>query len=252
MNSRFYIITLLLVISVRADENFVGRWEKYLKNDFKTGLTRISFRNTLYATGFLAGMFIMSYSDESILRGVQEHYKGDLKKYFDVTNELGNVRITGPVALGLAGASLLAGNSRLQDAAFTSLEALFVSGGIVTAIKYIAGRSRPFQGNGAHRYRPFSGDTAFPSGHASTAWALVTPWVLYYPGIWTYGMLIFPAGTAVARIARNAHWATDVIAGSLIGFIVASALTHWHRDSAQPNRLTVTMDGTQLRLQYVL
>ena len=95
-------------------------------------------------------------------------------------------------------------------------------------IKYTVGRSRPHESDGTHAFRPFSGNASFPSGHTTTAFAIVTPWVMFYPHPVTYGLFALSTGTAVARIARDAHWATDVLAGAALGFTTGYWLSKRH------------------------
>jgi hypothetical protein len=53
--------------------------------------------------------------------------------------------------------------------------------------------------------------------------------VLYYPHPVTYGLFALSTRTAVARMANDRHWPTDVIAGAAVGFFTARFLTHLHQ-----------------------
>ena len=66
--------------------------------------------------------------------------------------------------------------------------------------------------NGGHNY-------SFPSGEASVAAALVTPYVLEYGRDYpaTYALLLLPLYVGVARVKNQAHWQSDVIAGWALG-----------------------------------
>jgi membrane-associated phospholipid phosphatase len=102
--------------------------------------------------------------------------------------------------------------------------------------KFILGRRRPSANAGPHCFSPFSDPkSSFPSGHASTAFALLTPWVVYYPSPYTYLLLIFPASTAISRMVFNRHWFTDVLTGSVLGFLIGYNLAKWHKDLAKKN-----------------
>jgi len=80
------------------------------------------------------------------------------------------------------------------------------------AIKFAVERTRP---NGEPR--------GFPSGHASTSFAIAT--VLQEHFGWKVGIPAFAAAayTGVERVADNQHWASDVVFGAALG--VASGRT---------------------------
>ena len=65
-------------------------------------------------------------------------------------------------------------------------------------------------------------------GIATTAFAALSPWFLYYPGPVTAGLLVLAGATAFSRMATNEHWLSDVMAGSAIGFTTAYALSRRH------------------------
>jgi len=195
-------------------------------------------RALLYAVGSVAMLASLSPLDPSFLEEVQGGYSGGLATYLDATNELGGPLAIAPV-VSLFIVSLATDNPRFQDAAFTSLQALAYSAAITTGFKNIIGRFRPEADAGAYRFAPFSGNRSLPSGHTSAAFAIVTPWVLYYPNVATYGLFALSAGTAVARIALDKHWPTDVFAGAAIGVLTARWLTRRHQ-GADSGRLSIT------------
>lgn len=181
--------------------------------------------------------------DEPMSDQLADRYRsgGLTRRYLDATNELGGP----PMALLAAtvfGASLATDDRRFQDAAFTSLESLAAAGAVTYAVKYASGRVRPEDGNTAFRFRPFSGHTSFPSGHATAAVALLTPWAYYYPGPITTSLLALGAGgTVVARIGKEKHWPTDIVAGAAIGFLTARhlSLRHQRIDSRDESSIDV-------------
>lgn len=145
-----------------------------------------------------------------------------------IVEEFGNVRAVRPLAGAIFLGSLISDDRRFQDAAFTSLEAVVYANLITSALKSVFGRARPWQEEGATEFDPFSGNTSFPSGHSTTAFAFVTPWLLYYPDTFTPGLLLLSAGTAFSRMLTQNHWFTDVVAGSSIGFVTAYFLAQRH------------------------
>lgn len=168
---------------------------------------------------------------------------GDL--FVRVIEEFGNVRAVRPVAGVIFMGSLITENRRFQDAAFTSLEAVLYANVITGGLKAVFGRARPWQEMGAMHFDPFSGNTSFPSGHSTTAFAFVTPWLLYYPDTFTPGLLVLSAGTAFSRMLTHNHWFTDVVAGSTIGFATAYFLVRRHQNASSV-RVAPLMSGDQL------
>ena len=225
--------SLLHAQSTQSQTRFL-RWAYQdaagLAHDFSQG------RTPLYALGAMAMLTPLSTLDQNIDYGIHE-FGGAAGGFLDFTNELGGPLMNIPVA-GIFAVSLLTDDTRFQDAAFTSLQSLIYSGAISYGIKSTVGRFRPYEQNGSHRFAPFSGNSSFPSGHTTAAFAIMTPWVLYYPHPVTYGLFALSTGTAIARIVREKHWATDVLAGGTLGFFTAYYLTRRHQN--ENKRFTIT------------
>lgn len=191
------------------------------------------------------GLTYGARADATIQNEIQAAYENSpaLADALNLANLMGEREVALPVA-GVFALSLTTDNTRFQDAAFTSLQSLLYATVLTNALKGTVGRSRPSVGNGPYNTEAFSGHTSFPSGHTTTAFAVLTPWVLYYPNGATYGLFAVGAGTATARVALNRHWPTDVVAGAAIGILTARYLTNRHRPppTASPNapRLRIT------------
>lgn len=181
--------------------------------------------DALYVAGFGAALFALSRLDEPLTDRAVGITEG---RHVRIVEEFGNAKVVRPMGIVLFTGALLSGDHRFQDAAFTSLEAVLVANLVTNSLKSIMGRSRPYQDRGAGVFDPFSGDRSFPSGHATTAFAFLTPWALYYPGPASAGLLVLATATSFSRIATNQHWFTDVLGGSAVGFMTAYALTRRH------------------------
>ena len=152
-----------------------------------------------------------------------------VRYYAEAGNFIGEVHVAVPSALGIWGISMLTDNTRFKDAAFTSAQSLLYASTATMALKLILGRSRPADVDSPFKFAPFSGAYAFPSGHTTAAFALLVPWLAYYPGPFTWSLVAVAAGgTAFGRIEHNRHWLTDVVAGGIIGTSAALLLSRRH------------------------
>lgn len=193
-------------------------------------------RTVLMATGAIAAVGTLSLIDRDITRVVRRGYSGPFKQYMDVTNHFGEGIVLVPVT-GLLGVSLLTDNRRFQDAAFTSFQSVGMASVLVLGVKAVVGRHRPDETDSPFEFSPFAGVTSFPSGHATVVTAMLVPWAMYYNHPIVWGLVVAGAsGTAMARIATSRHWASDVLAGGLIGTAMAVSLTRLHRGDTPPGR----------------
>jgi hypothetical protein len=163
----------------------------------------------------VSSLFAVSRFDESISKISVNLKKRELVRVFE---ELGDANAIRPLAFVIFSGSLFTDNHRFQDAAFTSFQSLIYANVLTNSLKLVFGRSRPSEGNDAFVFRPFQGSTSFPSGHATTAFAAITPWFLYYPKSVTVLAVIVATGTAFSRVPLLYHWPSDVVAGALVGF----------------------------------
>jgi membrane-associated phospholipid phosphatase len=223
----FQFILTLLIVNI----SYSQYWNEYVKNDWNRVKTEINTKTFLVSGSWLIGMYLLSFSDEYLNHNVKQLNKGDLKYYFKVVDKLGYAPMVFSTSIGVAGLSFVTNDSKFRGAALTSVESILVTSALVYALKIGIGRKRPFEKKGAHFFEPFSGwDDSFPSGHTSTAFALITPWIYYYKKPWTYFLFIFPASTALSRMIYDKHWTTDVITGGFIGYVIGYSLTNWHKD----------------------
>ena len=116
-------------------------------------------------------------------------------------------------------------NPRAENTAVDALSASIVAAGIVSPIlKIAAGRARPNAGKGVYSFKPFSGGKSFPSGHTTQAFAIASVVASHYHSLWVAGTAYTAAGlVGLARIDHNAHFASDVLAGAIIGTTIGRA-----------------------------
>lgn len=206
-----------------------ARFLSWVVSDGEALLEGAASPRALYVVGAGGMLFTAARGDQLITDKAGETPLAGVQPAIFIFNEIGNSKAIQPLAVGIFLGSLLTDDTRFQDAAFTSLEAVVLANGLTNALKLVVGRARPFQDEGPLHFAPFSGNTSFPSGHATTAFAVVTPWLLYYPNYLTPGLLILGATTAFSRLATDMHWFTDVLAGSAVGFGTAYWLSRRHQ-----------------------
>lgn len=203
------------------------------------------------AAGFVSLLPLLSFQDGTVGHEAPELRTDFSSPILNVADEFGHARMQW-VTGGLFLATLATDNTRLQDAAFTSFQsgvyAMLVSG----AAKGLFGRVRPHEVDSPATFRPLSGHRSFPSGHTTLAFAIATPWVVYYPGPLTYGLMGLSAGTAVSRLTTEHHWFTDVIAGAAVGTLTGYWLAKRHLRDTTPLQVTPVLgpDGGGLSISY--
>ena len=196
------------------------------------------------AVGVLA---LVGFQDAEVFTEARRLYTRGARRPIRIVEELGNARVVRPAAAMVLVGALASRDARLQDAAFTSLQAVVYANTVTNALKSVSGRARPYQARGPDRFAPFSGNTSFPSGHATTVFALAAPWFAYYPGPATGGLLAVASATAFSRVVTERHWASDVAAGAAIGGGMGLWLARRHqRRPSETPRVQPYADGSNV------
>jgi len=137
--------------------------------------------------------------------------------------------IVGALTIAQVGGAVWEGSeTRFGKTMWQGIDSEIIGDVAAEAGKYIFTRARPtpqdnpclwFQGGKNH---------SFPSGEASVAAALVTPYVMEYasddPA--AYALLLLPLYVGAGRIKNQAHWQTDVLGGWVVG-----GLSGWYAHS---------------------
>ncbi len=152
------------------------------------------------------------------------------------------VAIAAPARKGMQRSLLLGLGTRLQFL-FCAVLVSVVAGEL---IKYAVGRGRPFVGGQANAFNfsHFAGTEAyasFPSGHATTAFALAFAVSALWPRA-RMAMLAYALVIAATRLVLLAHHPSDVVAGALVGTVGAMAVRYWF--AARRLGFAIDRDGT--------
>lgn len=214
-------------------------WLSYPKSVLRiaTAPSRFDSRDWMVAAGFAAAGGALFAMDRGIRDFWQDNIRSDtsenISKIFD---PFGGSKYAFGALIGTYAVSEVLDQTdiyparRAKAASLLALESVLISSAITGGLKYLTGRERP---NHAESQFQFDGpgngfNRSFPSGHATAAFALASsvseiygddypwvPWILYP----------FATGTALSRIDRNKHWASDVFAGAAIGYFVGKVVT---------------------------
>jgi undecaprenyl-diphosphatase len=132
--------------------------------------------------------------------------------------------------LWLAAAGLLAasGPRGLRVLAAGALAAA-VANALLLSLKGRVRRPRPCERVRSRRFDVgplawFPSDRfSFPSGHALNAFAISSVIALAFPGV-ALPVLAVAASVAASRVVLGLHWLSDVLAGSLAGLLIGTAV----------------------------
>lgn len=144
-------------------------------------------------------------------------------------NPVGNGVTLLLICLLLCFASRWAGAPRLREAAGLGAVAFIAAGLLEFTIKHLVGRPRP--GLAPFAILPvgpsFSSEfDSFPSGHATSAFAVATAFVRLYPRL-RWPLYAFATCVALGRVYLDHHYCSDILAGVMIGVTVATALIRY-------------------------
>lgn len=149
-------------------------------------------------------------------------------------------------SIGVLGGFYLAGSIANNDTAIMvaqdGLAASIIASGLITpAIKIVTGRSRPNEDAGTYNFQSLGASnrsSSFPSGHTTEAFALASVISAHYDEYWVKSSAYTVATlVGVARSYHGAHFASDVLAGALIGNWVGQSVVAHNRQKRARNIL---------------
>jgi len=161
------------------------------------------------------------------------------------------------------GIAALTDGCEWQKAPTAMLQGMAWTLGAVTLTKLITGRGFPNAGRDpnapdaldhaqdAQRFRPFGGiDTAFPSGHTAIMFAAAAALRASSPelGGWRYLGYPFAVGVGFGMWWGEHHWASDVIAGALMGEALGASAGRAWSSGDPPTAEAIVSEGTWLLL----
>ncbi len=202
--------------------------------------------------GFAAGAVVAvgAWADKPIEEEFQKHRTQSNDNFSKAVQPFG-----AEYSLGVLAAFELGGlafhNENARATAQDGLVSSVIATGLITLpLKYTIGRKRPDQDSNPHKFSPFSGDDSFPSGHTTQAFAVASVIAEHYESpfvkIGSYGVASL---VGYARMKRKAHWASDVLAGALIGTVVGREIVRFNRNKRSRYKISMILDGETVGAQ---
>jgi len=208
---------------------------------------------------YLGGLVLVSTAalwpvDAKVAEALQKPDRQANRIFQSLATGVRVVAVPGAVVIGttMYVAGRLAHSPWMADVGLHGEEALLAGDIVNTAIKWTAGRGRPFvEGDtNPHDYRLMRGwrrgrdYSSFPSGHALAAFsaaAAVTNETAHWwkAGEWYVAPVLYAGATAVAlsRLYNNQHWASDVIMGAGIGIFAGNKIVRFNHRTNPNNRV---------------
>lgn len=156
------------------------------------------------------------------------------------------------IAVPLISGGLIFGDSELIDTARLMTESLLIAGAITNVAKRLVGRARPQAGRGPHEFDLFNLKVrrdwrSFPSGHATSAFAMMTVLAHQHTQWW----IQIPAYTlavsvAMQRMESRNHWGADVVVGGAIGYWVGTSLVRRHKNKKKAMDISPVLSGNRI------
>jgi membrane-associated phospholipid phosphatase len=168
-------------------------------------------------------ILVTGLADNSI-RGAMQHSGPEVERV-GVAVSHWSPRVAIGIGVATLGVGMATGSPELTRTGRDALVAMSVAGVLTVAVKTVIGRERPGEPRtDADAFEPFTFETednSFPSGHTSQAFALAAVIAGHthnrFLKVWAYGCA---GAVGVARIAADRHFASDVVAGAIVGTIV--------------------------------
>jgi membrane-associated phospholipid phosphatase len=182
-----------------------------------------ALRIKVYVLGVLLLIGIPMIFDADIQRAVQGHRSTITDELSKMVKPLGDGRLIVPVFIGVSVLGGVLQVPSLVSLGLTTLGALSLDGLLTGTLQAVLGRQRPFKGKGPNSYDPFREGGSFPSGHTSVAFNVATVLSTQYKSYGVVPALSYSLAGLVgfSRINDNKHFASDVLAGAVVGIMTA-------------------------------
>lgn len=244
IKTKDYTVTLSYQDSAIYKPEWLGK--SFLKDQVHiwTAPFRIKKKDLNYLIPLTLAAATVMVFDEDINHNTQKFKNKNqwVKNLSPILTEGGEVPVVGGISAAMYLTGLAVKDDKLMQTGALAGYALVNSAVVVTVLKMLAGRQRP-RVDGNSQWKPFpqtleqfegsSSDyySSFPSGHSIAAWTLATVVAEQYKNTKVIPILMytFATGVALSRTTENAHWLSDAIVGSALGYGIGKYMVKKHK-----------------------
>jgi len=185
--------------------------------------------------GLIIGTLLL---DKTIQKMAFNNQNAGNDKLFKIDRYYGDRLVTSVSLLSLYGFAYLVDDPQMKSMSERAILSAVVSVISASALKELFGRSRPYKGHGHMHFKPFAfkeSRRSMPSSHAAATFAISTVFAdeyenIFWKSFWYGGAIL----VSMARVYKNQHWASDVVAGSAIGYVIAKKTSFLLKEKATP------------------
>ncbi len=182
--------------------------------------------------GLITGGVAASTIFEEDLRSSIQGSRGDVGDVLErVGFWYGTPFVTVPASLLTYGVGAAFSSDGVRDTGMMMMDVLLLVGLVQQPARMIAGRARPELGDGHFSFKPFTAANdraSFISGHAWSAFGISNIVARQIDQGWAYVTLFSLAGiTGWSRLYADKHWLSDVLAGSILGYLSSTTIWKW-------------------------
>ena len=229
----FTVVSLIFCVFKMSAQNSFSDFDtsgNYKPGDNSPKAKKNAFVKPLCGVAYVVAPYtVYRYADQAIKEESQEHTSAGVSGFSKLVSPLG-VGNYNAAALGTVGLfSVIVKDKKLQKTVIIWAGSLVINDLLTNQMKITFQRHRPSTGDNYNTFDGRSGSRehkSFISAHTSNVFTTATVFASMYKNKkWVpfvaYGVATL---TGISRIYENAHWASDVMAGAFIGFIIAKGM----------------------------
>jgi len=195
-------------------------------------------KQNLKTFGYWAGATLAAVLLDETVRDYFQRNKTERGDNFErIGYYYGSPFFTVPFSLLTYATGTVFHQEKIRDTGLMMSELILLVGVIQQPLRIIVGRARPYAHEGNLSFHPFSLEheyASFISGHCWSAVGISTILAKQIDNPWATGILAALAVcTMYSRMYEDAHWFSDVLMGSALGYYSATSIVDRHHEKEQ-------------------